>query len=393
MPMKSTAWVEEKTPIRTQAGGTRTATRIPSLDGLRAISIMMVIGAHATMGMPALDSHPFLSYTFLSGDRGVSVFFVISGFLITSLLLKEEQETGRISLRHFYIRRAFRILPPFWVFLITVGVLWKIGALQCSWRILGTAFIFLRDYTNGDWWTGHTWSLSIEEQFYIFWPTALLFLGKRRSFKIALALIACAPAIRIFSQIWMEQFGYRQIFMLHMRIDSLMCGCALAMAYGNPKFAQIVERTLKWPVMVAVLFFFFFVSGYLTHRFRGYYLLPFGFTLESIAITYLLLYFIKKPSSLGGRILNSKVLVHIGLISYSLYLWQELFLPPQVAHAWAASTLEIFPVNLLALLLTAELSWYLVERQALKVRRKFENTKASTAESDIVHKQRALILD
>jgi peptidoglycan/LPS O-acetylase OafA/YrhL len=106
---------------------------------------------------------PFAHDTIFNGNRGVSVFFVISGFLITSLLLKEEQVTGQISIQAFYIRRVFRILPPFWIFLVVVAVLWKSGTIETSWANLGIAFTFLRDYISGDWWTGHSWSLSVEE--------------------------------------------------------------------------------------------------------------------------------------------------------------------------------------------------------------------------------------
>jgi Acyltransferase family len=103
--------------------------RIPSLDGLRAISISMVLAAHVAGSIPALANRPLLVYTIFNGNRGVSVFFVISGFLITSLLLKEEV-TGKISIRDFYVRRVFRIPPPFWVFLAVVAVLWKSGQLK-----------------------------------------------------------------------------------------------------------------------------------------------------------------------------------------------------------------------------------------------------------------------
>ena len=94
------------------------SSRIPSLDGLRAISIGMVLAGHAASGIPALRDHPLLAYTLFNGNRGVSVFFVISGFLITSLLLDEEQRAGSISLKNFYLRRIFRILPPLWALLV-----------------------------------------------------------------------------------------------------------------------------------------------------------------------------------------------------------------------------------------------------------------------------------
>lgn len=372
----------KKHPLSPVSSG---SSRIPSLDGLRAVSISMVLASHAAISVSALANRPLLSYTIFNGNRGVSVFFVISGFLITSLLLKEEQVTGKISTKDFYIRRVFRILPPFWVFLAAVALLWKLGTIETSWASLGIAFTFLRDFVRGDWWTGHSWSLSIEEQFYLLWPAALVLLGRRKSLWTALGLIVAAPAIRVLSHMLITgKSGSIENFMFHMRVDSLMFGCALAMVYKTQWFARIAERILKWPIMLAALGFFSFVSGYLNYRFQGYYMLPFGYTLESIAISYLLLYFVTKPASMGGRLLNAKPLVHAGLISYSLYLWQQLFLTPslQAPNHWSASILGTFPFNLLATFLAAELSWQLVEKPALKLRRRFEHARTSESESN-----------
>jgi peptidoglycan/LPS O-acetylase OafA/YrhL len=366
--------------------GSHPKSRIPSLDGLRAISISMVLASHGAMSISALANRPLLSYTIFNGNRGVSVFFVISGFLITSLLLKEEQVTGKISIRDFYIRRVFRILPPFWVFLAVVALLWELGTIETSWASLGIAFAFLRDFVRGDWWTGHSWSLSIEEQFYLLWPAALVLLGRRKSLWTALGLIVAAPAIRVLSHVLITgKLGPIENFMFHMRVDSLMFGCALAMVYKTQSFARIAERILKWPGMLAALGFFLFVSGYLNYRFQGYYMLPFGYTLESIAITYLLIYFVTKTASVGARLLNTKLLVHVGLISYSLYLWQQLFLTPplEAPNRWSASILGTFPFNLLAAFLAAELSWQLVEKPALKLRSRFEDARISKPESNV----------
>ena len=360
-------------------------SRIPSLDGLRAISITMVLASHAAPSISALENHPLVLYTVFNGNRGVSVFFVISGFLITSLLLKEHEFIGKISLRDFYRRRIFRILPPFWVFLAVVALLWKLGTIETSWASLGIAFAFLRDFVRGDWWTGHSWSLSIEEQFYLLWPAALVLLGRRKALWTALGLIVTAPAIRVLSHVLITgKLGPIENFMFHMRVDSLMFGCALAMIYRNPGFARFAKRILKWPAVLTALVFFFLASGYLNQRFQGYYMLPFGYTLESIAISYLLLYFVTKPGSIGGKLLNTKALVHIGLISYSLYLWQQLFLAPalEAPNHWSTALLGKFPFNLAAAFLAAELSWHMVEKPMLNLRRRFERSKSPRSEPD-----------
>jgi peptidoglycan/LPS O-acetylase OafA/YrhL len=359
------------------AAGIHRSSRIPSLDGLRAISIAMVLAGHAASGIPALRDRPLLLYTVFNGSRGVNVFFVISGFLITSLLLREDRLTGRISLRQFYIRRAFRILPPFWIFLGTIVLLWKLGAFETRWAHLAVAFTFLRDYIAGDWWTGHSWSLSVEEQFYLLWPAAMVLAGRRRSLWIASGLIVAAPAIRVLSHLFVTgRFGPIEFFMFHMRVDSLMFGCALALVQNSPRLDGFAKRVLNWPGMLLALCFFLFLSGYLNYRFQGYYLLPFGYTFEAITISYLLLYFVRSPDSVGGRLLNSRFLVHVGVISYSLYLWQQLFLTDLLR-----SRLSNFPVNLIAAFVAAELSWRLVEQPALRLRQRFNGWRSSRSES------------
>ena len=359
------------------AAGIHRSSRIPSLDGLRAISIAMVLAGHAASGIPALRDRPLLLYTVFNGSRGVNVFFVISGFLITSLLLREDRLTGRISLRQFYIRRAFRILPPFWIFLGTIVLLWKLGAFETRWAHLAVAFTFLRDYIAGDWWTGHSWSLSVEEQFYLLWPAAMVLAGRRRSLWIASGLIVAAPAIRVLSHLFVTgRFGPIEFFMFHMRVDSLMFGCALALVQNSPRLDGFAKRVLNWPGMLLALCFFLFLSGYLNYRFQGYYLLPFGYTFEAITISYLLSYFVRSPDSVGGRLLNSRFLVHVGVISYSLYLWQQLFLTDLLR-----SRLSNFPVNLIAAFVAAELSWRLVEQPALRLRQRFNGWRSSRSES------------
>jgi peptidoglycan/LPS O-acetylase OafA/YrhL len=321
--------------------------RIPSLDGLRALSIALVLAGHS---IPTNQWNWFLWKIIGNGDLGVSIFFVISGFLITSLLLDEHSKTGGISLKTFYARRAFRILPPFYVFLFIVMLLRMAGVVDFSLQGWLSALLFVRDYWKvPDWWTTHTWSLSIEEQFYLLWPACLAWAGLARSRKVAVALIAAAPAIRILCHVLLPNVGWQEQHMFHMRVDSLMIGCAAAMFYDQLHF--------KWKWVGPAMIFLFVGSPYLLTRFHGYYLLPFGYSLDNPAIAYLLLYVVRNPGSVSGRVLNNRAIAHIGVISYSLYLWQQLFL-----GKW------YFPWGVLGAFMAAELSWRIIERPALRLR-------------------------
>jgi peptidoglycan/LPS O-acetylase OafA/YrhL len=324
--------------------------RIPSLDGLRALSIGMVLVGHS---IPVGQRNWFVLKVIGNGDMGVSIFFVISGFLITSLLLKEHNESGRISLKSFYARRAFRILPPFAAFLLLLMVLRTARVLDVSLQGWTSAFMFLRDYWQSpDWWTGHTWSLSIEEQFYLLWPACLALAGLAKSKRLAVALIIASPAIRTVCHLLLPHVGWQEQLMFHMRMDSLMMGCAVALFYD--------QLQVKWTWITPAAIFLFVLSPYLTTRLHGYYLLPLGYSLDNLAIAYLLLYAVRNPGSALGRALNHRLIVHVGIISYSLYLWQQLFL-----GVWS------FPWGLLGSLLAAELSWRIIETKALRVRDRF----------------------
>src|SRR4051812_33176028 len=143
--------------------------RIPSLDGLRALSISLVLLAHFSYsaGFPIHHS-PVLD---LYAHYGVRIFLVISGFLITSLLLREKERTGTIDLKQFYLRRAYRLLPAAYLYLVVITILFH---ESLTFKYLVAAYMYLTSYAlHSPWVLMHLWSLSVEEQFYLLWPAAL----------------------------------------------------------------------------------------------------------------------------------------------------------------------------------------------------------------------------
>jgi peptidoglycan/LPS O-acetylase OafA/YrhL len=348
---------------------TWSAGRVPSLDGIRAISIAMVVLGHAAHTFPGW-THPQAKLWDLTAwaQRGVSIFFVVSGFIITTLLLREREARGTISLRAFYLRRCFRILPPFYVFLLCLAVAWKLGWIELGWKSLVTSALFVRDYVNpNNQWTEHTWSLSVEEQFYLLWPAALALFGSRKMKGIALQLIVAAPPLRILTAVLLPHAAEPIGFMFHMRVDGLMCGCVLAVMRTEPNFDEICRRWLRWELAALAAIVLFFVSTALFWKYGEVYWLVVGSSLENVCISYLLLYTVQIPNSLAGRVLNLRVMVHIGQISYSLYLWQQVFLT-----VLNKSLLGRFPLNLIAALGAAELSWWLIEKPSLALRHRAE---------------------
>lgn len=340
---------------------------IPSLDGLRAISVLMVVSAH--MNEPLVGLIPYVPFwLYLAwGALGVQTFFVISGFLITHLLLKELNATGAVNLKRFYFRRALRIFPPFYVYMAVVLALtlagWEAGRLR--------AFVVAATYTSN--YLGvdcemlqHTWSLSLEEQFYLLWPAALLLLGARKGVKLAVWVILLSPVSRVVTYYLAPHHRVLLNAMLHTGLDSIMFGCLLALLWRSARFNQLIRPFVRgWVATLAAVFVLWLGPFLLQARFGGSYTFVFGFTLNALCLSLILLYVVRTPNSPAGRLLNTPALRHLGVISYSLYLWQQMFV--------GVNTMRFFPWSLPAILACAELSYWFVERPAYRLRDRLED--------------------
>ena len=293
----------------------------PALDGLRAVAILSVMAGH-TWG-----------WLLPGGFVGVDIFFVLSGFLITTLLLEERERTGRISLRLFYARRALRLLPALAALVVAV-VIWILLTSPTPLREatihgLPAVVFYVSNLVWGLWHVnlglfGHTWSLSLEEQFYVMWPAVLLALlsfrrGARSILTLCLLAIAAAMILRWeISRRNMTEDGLRRL--TNLRIDVLLVGCALALAAARGWLARIPRWLAPVAVLVSVgvlVFFAAFVPrGFNDPRFyRG------GFTLIAIATAVLIAGIVHIPSRPLIWVLSLPVMVWIGRISYALYLW------------------------------------------------------------------------
>ena len=368
--------------------------RIPSLDGLRAISILLVLIGHSSLTY-SHPNHWLNTLLKVSGNAGLGVliFFVISGFLITTLLLRENEKTGRIDLYSFYLRRAFRIFPAFYCYMGVIFCLWMIGTIHLNWPVFTTAALFLRNYSapfvhiypSGDWFIGHTWTLAVEEQFYWLWPLCLLAAKPRYATIIALILVIADPFVRIGQYFLLPSTREQISIMLHTRVDSLMIGCLIASLYKDVRFQEKLKLCYKWNLPLLAAVFVFFVSPFLTARLHGIYLLPIGWTLENICVALILLWAIDHSKGKIGNLLNSKPFVHLGFISYSLYLWQQLFLTNQNPLIF-----DKFPLSIVLAVIAAEISYFVVERPVLSWRRKLRPVSIGpTAKNSLLDKSTA----
>lgn len=324
---------------------------IPTLDGWRAVAILLVIGNHFSDATTGSSGHAGLP-----GQTGVNIFFGLSGFLITSRLLTERP----ISLRRFYIRRAFRILPPVLAYLAVIGTLTVLRLIPVYPQELLAAACFYRNFLPpnlpdaGGWYSGHFWSLSIEEHFYLLWPPLL---KRVRTFALPVAIgVAVASATWRLAELFREghRYGHTLVgfpWRTDIRIDALMCGAAVALAY--PKIQKWLSGSV-W-LLAAILY--------------GLVLARFGVRptiWQSALVPLLIAGTVARPTDLVGRLLDTAPLRWVGRLSYSLYLWQQLWLPP-AGPARTLGVAQTWPLNLLCVLACAAASYYLIERPSIRL--------------------------
>jgi peptidoglycan/LPS O-acetylase OafA/YrhL len=343
--------------------------RLPSLDGLRAISILLVLIGH---GSATLRFHPgaatILGYIG-AGRLGVSTFFVISGFLITTLLAHEQRSTETINLKNFYIRRAFRIFPAFYVYWLVALSLTLLGFIHLPRIELISSAIYVWNYVPrkiDNWFLGHTWSLSVEEQFYLLWPLILKVSGPKRGKWMALLVIVLAPFLRVASYFLFPPVRPLIGMMLPTRADSLMIGSLLALLAQDKAQMELLARAVRSWWIPAATVCFVAIDTVLCERFRGAYLLPFGFSAQNLVLVVLVAHVVFYDKTRLGRVLNNSVVVHVGAISYSLYLWQQLFLTSK-----NTTFTGIFPLNIVCAFIAAELSYKFIEKPFLSWRKRF----------------------
>ncbi len=307
--------------------------RIAALDGLRTVAIIMVVGYHVDKELvPA-------------GYWGVIVFFVLSGYLITRLLCVEKDRTGRVNLLSFYLRRALRLLPAVFIVcaaLLAIGTRWALVVPTLGYhanyaRIAGVDLGLLK----------HTWSLAVEEHFYLVWPLVIGAVPARHRLRVVglLALTAIAwraIAIEIMSASWVYNST-------DTNAAALLAGCWLAVARPRPR------RFAGWsiPALLGLMLLPAFGEASAGFAWGGFVAIGLGMAAVQYAIT-------------GPRWLEASIPVWLGKISYGLYLWHYVYLRGGIT-AWVALPLTV---------VTAAASWYLVEEPIRRWRSRLTKTRA-----------------
>lgn len=339
---------------------------IPTLDGWRAIAVLSVIAYHDRLHRIGHFSDAAIHKY---GNLGVDLFFAISGLLICSRLLDEEEVNGRISLKGFYIRRFCRILPPALCFLFCIGLLAVVGIVHSSIGAWLSSLLFVNNYYSVhvhsvDWslYTNHFWSLAVEEHFYLLLPAILYFFPKGRvKLLTALTFGFLIYAIFVYSQPWLlrDLGGPFAELRTDIKIDGLLFPALLAVLLKRKQFNALCARWIN-PLTVALvlggLFLALHRSGLVPVT-----LVPFGFPLVILST-------VLNPKSLLGRFLEFPILRFLGKISYSIYLWQQLFFTgDHVPARWPLGLLQSRPWSIVLVIALATGSFYLIEQPFMRL--------------------------
>jgi peptidoglycan/LPS O-acetylase OafA/YrhL len=291
------------------------------------------------------------------GGIGVDIFFAISGFLICTKLLDEKSKTGAISLGDFYIRRAFRILPPMLVYLAVISTLTFSGVTSDVQPIeIVSAGFFFRNYIpDTSWYVGHFWSLAIEEHFYLFVPVAISMLPWKSSLQFAIAVAACSAIVRGIEHSWMMDTKVE--FRTEGRIDAIMYGAIGALLIHRYRlfFEEHLSGALTLAAVIAALVICFIFPE-----------MPVRRTAIAITTPLPIIYTTLRPTSALGALLQLPPMQWVGKLSYSLYVWQMMFLVPAYIVR-PMPLLQSFPAAFFCILGCALISYFLIERPSIRL--------------------------
>lgn len=344
-------------------------SHIKGLNAIRAFSIMLVVLNH----MDAFQSIliPGIIDTrlapMISGNFGVQVFFVLSGFLISHILLNERTRTGKINLKHFFARRFLRLAPPLLVFFLLIGIAVSQGYLSHTTDSLLYAVFYLYNFTPRELYAsemGHFWSLGVEEQFYLFWPFALTAI-KKVHFLIGFLcflILVCSILITIKSHIPLDA-DYHVGRWFIPASGPILVGClgAVLNHYYRDRVQSLIRR--NW-LTIPFIFITYSFSLYVPVS-----LIPLGISIQSVAVILFILKIDHSQDRKWVQALEFAPLSYIGIISYGIYVYQGFFLRTgSGSELW----FQQFPTNIMLTLTLAVLSYELFEKQVLKLKRKFK---------------------
>jgi len=360
---------------------------IKGFNGLRGVAVTMVVLTH--LGFTDTITGGSRALSFVGGGGGVLIFFALSGFLITHLLKREYDRTGTISISNFYLRRTLRIFPLYFLVLfLTITVSFSIYHVA-SLRAIGVAAIYMTNFIPAEWYStalGHTWTLAVEEHFYVFWPLTLSLLGFRWGRAIVLLCIFIICSIVLLNALLSIPFIISHFFVYRwtpIAGASISFGCLCALLISAPRFQFVCELIMASSLILGVsiilfantLFVALFVPepqasemwptdtfSYLSGQLDHY--------LQAVGAALLVSWVYLNQSSYVVAVLELAPLRYVGVISYGIYMWQGFFLSTGPYRAPG----QLWPPNpifgLICLSIVAPLSFHFFEKPIMELKRR-----------------------
>lgn len=344
----------------------------PALTGLRGIAMVLIFLFHCNVE------------GFTGAFTSLELFFVLSGFLITALLLQEQQDRAAINLKAFYMRRALRLGPALVFFLscylIFCMVIYKDSATRLyHFQDAAIVLFYFANWTRAFGWhrpgtLGHCWSLSIEEQFYFIWPLLVLLLVRFSKEKRPLLIAILLPLPWIWrSYLLIQGADWDRLYNgFDCRADALLAGCFLASLWHSGKF---VNWNRRWLLAPLTAFIAFCVLAYFSvfARWQSAPLYFWQYSLILTAAAVVIIDITHRPNGFLARFLSLAPVVGLGTVSYGLYLWHFPIIGYVSIFGYSGVTAVVLSAGLT--LLAAVFSWFVIERPALRLKKRYAAVK------------------
>jgi peptidoglycan/LPS O-acetylase OafA/YrhL len=379
------AWSDTRTSPPSAPTATPSKVHLPALDGVRAIAILMVVVYHSVNGLPGMTFAQNVVMRLASqGWLGVDLFFILSGFLITGILMDARESAH--ALRNFYARRVLRIVPVYVLFVMFS--LWLAGPIGTSspdevaqlhqtqawyWTYSLNILIALRNWSAITFPTGHLWSLAVEEQFYLLWPLAVLLMSPLMLRRTALACIAGAELCRI-AFVLAGVDGHVNFVLLPTRMDTLAAGAFLACAYRDPAlWSRVLRARQSLSLLALVLVLATILYRHTIDNQESFEQLVFFPATVALGVV------IVSSAAAGNAWLSNRTLGFIAKISYGMYVWHlvvmrliltKVSVPETDAPlAWWSFYAIMMGGTICGTIVVALISWYAFERPFLALKR------------------------
>lgn len=350
-----------------------TGNKIKGFDGIRGLAVLSVVFTHVWVWGYLAEKGWLTEKTMplVTGTTGVQAFFVLSGFLITMLLLREREKTGTVSLLNFYTRRTLRILPLYVLFLILITVIHIVGNSVTSWQSLSYAYMYIYNFVPRHGYTsvlGHTWSLAVEEHFYLIWP--LIFVKLQRRNVLTALLVGFIVSSCIVFNLLQRVDPLSSAYFVHrwsfVAGSGIAAGCLAALLICGGRDREWWRGIARHPLTFWLGVLLFVNSIYLgddrfllTHYLRD------------IGLAAIVSWLFMNQSSLLVRLLEFRPLRYVGLISYSVYIYQGLFLATNPGRSLGQSWPPDALTGLVLLVIVAPLSYHGFEKPFLQLKQRY----------------------